>query len=248
MLAIRSCHHFKANPMSRSRHSKSSATLKLSARSVMLYSCEYDRTSRATRQRYIAGFSRSATSVPHAFMSKLRAHVADAERRQAILETIESASLVPARRLAAERERRNANVAAVAPIAEARRALGRAARCVGSVVASVELSEELSRLDAAYAQFESMCPGGIATGDSVLDAFRKLAASCEEVIRAVQAMPRGAAPSAESVNAWQRSWYAYQDMLAAVTRRPGLKRPAGWSAKEVRALVEGGQDAHSALR
>lgn len=137
---------------------KSSATLKLTKRTVMLYSCEYDRAAKATRQRYLAGFSRTATAIPHEFASKLRTGVLDPGRRQAMLERIEIEVLVPARQLEAERGRRNATMAALAPLVDARRAFGRAARCVESTETSEELEAELSRLRQAYEQLERVRP------------------------------------------------------------------------------------------
>lgn len=236
--------HFQLRAMSKAHRTNPSATLKLTKRNVMLYSCEYDRTAKATRQRYLAGFSRAATAIPPEFAGKLRACVADPGRRQAMLERIEIEVLVPARQLEAERGRRNATMAALAPLVDARRAFGRAARCVESAEASEELEAELSRLRQAYEQLERVHPSHTDGRDSLRAAFRNLTSACEQVAQAVQAMPRGTIASSDAVNAWQRTWYQYQDMLSAVTRRSAFKRPAGWSDKAVRAKVEAGDDAN----
>ena len=221
-------------------HQAGSGTLKLSKRTVMLYRSRYDREAKATRQNYVAGFSRSATEVPPAFMHALKQVVRQPERRQAMLSRIEIEVLVPARQSAVRAARRQVRLTALAPIAEARRALGRAARCLETVEAGEELSQELEGLSEAYQNFERLQSLGASKVLDVDGAIAALSAACTALSNAVNGLPRGTTIQPETINAWQRSWYLHQDMLATATRRAALKRPAGWSRPSVRRQVEQG--------
>lgn len=218
-----------------------SGTLKLSKRTVMLYRSQYDREAKATRQTYVAGFSRSATEVPQAFMNALKQVVRQPERRHAMLSRIEIEVLVPARQLALEAATRRVRLSALAPIAEARRALGRATRCLETMEPSAELHHELGGLREAYQNFERLQSLGAYVASDTDSAIAALSAACKTLSQAVQTLPRGTTIRPETVNAWQRSWYLHQDMLATVTSRAALKRPAGWSHPSVRAQVEQGR-------
>jgi hypothetical protein len=224
---------------------KPSSTLKISGRSVMLYRSEYDRAAKATRQRYLGGFSRSLTAIPPKFLKLLEAQTPDPEKRQAMLARIEVEALEPARQRAAEADKHRENVEAIAPVIEARRAVNKAARCVESAPDCAELSAELRKLQQAYDQVQVARPARDVSHDGTLHVFEALGAACDEVVDVLQRLPRGIAPSREAVNAWQRTWYQYQDMLSAVTRRSAFKRPAGWSDKKIRAKVESGRDANA---
>lgn len=221
-----------------------SSTLKISGRSVMLYRSEYDRATKATRQQYLGGFSRSLTAIPQRFLKLLEANTRDPKKLHAMLVRIENEVLEPARARAAEADKQRRNLDAIAPVVEARRAMNRAARCVESAPDCEELSAELGRLKQAYEQVLLAKPLDANRDDVALRAFEALGAACEQVVEAQQSMPRRTAPTHEAVNAWQRTWYQYQDMLSAVTRRSAFKRPAGWSDKTVRAMVEAGKDAN----
>lgn len=226
-------------------------TLKLSKRTVMLYASTYDRTVKATRQTYVAGFSRAATDVPAAFMSALRRIVRDPERREAMLARIELEVLIPARCLAIERQERQARLAALAPLMEARRVLHRAIGCAAGLARSKELELEASGLRALWREFEQQLPERDdehatqhATEHTDVDeAMGALCNAYKTLAQAVQALPRGASIDPSTVLAWQKSWYLHQDMLAAVTSRAALRRPAGWSSPAARARVEQGGDA-----
>jgi hypothetical protein len=211
----------------------------------MLYGSQYDREAKATRQTYVAGFSRSATEVPPAFMHALKQRVRQPERRQAMLSRIEIEVLVPARRLAIEVARRQMRLSALVPIAEARRALGRATRCLETVEPCAELSHELGSLSEAYQSFERSQSSSASKVLDVDGAIAALSAACTALTNAVNALPRGATIQPETINAWQRNWYLHQDMLATVTRRAALKRPAGWSRPSIRKQVEQGLAARS---
>lgn len=215
-------------------------TLKVSRRTVMLYKSQYDREAKATRQTYVAGFSRSATEVPPAFMLALKQLVRQPERRQAMLSRIEIEVLVPAREQAIEGARRQARLYAVAPIAEARRALGRALRSLEDMEPSAELNGEVRGLREVYQTFERLQSSGASQVWDVDGAIAALSAACTALSNAVHTIPRGTTIQPQTIDAWQRSWYLYQDMLATVTRRAALKRPAGWSHPSMRAKVEQG--------
>jgi hypothetical protein len=205
-------------------------TLKLSKRTVMLYASTYEREVKATRQRYVAGFSRSATEIPPAFLTALHQLVKDPERRQALLERIDTEVLVPARRAAMDAERRRSHLLSLQPLSEARRALGRATRSLNDIEVSAELREEFRRLDIAYQAlkgFEGQEAHKTLTIDDAIAAFTE---ACKGLSAAVQALPKRCALRPETVNAWQRSWYLHQDTLATATSRAALKRPAGWSS------------------
>lgn len=226
-------------------------TLKLSKRTVMLYTSTYDRTAKATRQTYVAGFSRSATDVPAAFMSALRRVVCDPERREAMLARIELEVLIPARCLAIERQERQARLAALTPLMEARRVLRRAIGCMAGLARSKELELEVGGLRAAWRELERQLPerdDECAThhADEHTDLDGAMCALCnayKTLAQAVQVLPRGASINSSTVLAWRKSWYLHQDMLAVVTSRAALRRPAGWSSPAARARVEQGGDA-----
>lgn len=219
--------------------------LKISGRSVSLYRSEYDRAAKATRQRYLGGFSRRLTAIPPKFLKLLEAQTPDPDKRHAMLARIEVEALEPARQRAADAERHRKNMETLVPVIEARRAVNRAARCVESAPDCAELTAELRKLQQAYDQVFLARPIRDVSDDGTLRAFVALGAACDEVVDVLQQrLPRGLAPSREAVNAWQRTWYQYQDMLSAVTRRSAFKRPAGWSDKAVRAKVEAGDDAN----
>jgi plasmid stabilization system protein ParE len=222
-----------------------SSTLKISGRSVMLYRSEYDRAAKATRQRYLGGFSRGLTAIPSKFLRLLESQTQDPDKRQAMLARIEIEALEPARQRASEAEKRRENLKAIAPVIEARRAVTRAARCVESAADCAELSAELRELQQAYDQVLLARPIRDVSDDGALHVFEALGTACDEVVDVLQRLPRRATPTREAVNAWQRTWYQYQDMLSAVTRRSAFKRPAGWSDKGVRTMVESGVDANS---
>lgn len=226
-----------------------SATLKLSKRTVMLYESRYDRAAKATRQTYVAGFSRNATEIPAAFMKALARLTMTPERREQMLARIEAEVLAPARERAAEIERRRAQLAALAPVAAAGRAVGRAVRCLDEAEASPERDAALASLQDTCAGVAALQPHAPSPSPTDIDgAIAAFAGACAQLTAAVRALPKGAALKAATVNAWQRSWYVHQDMQAAVTSRAALKRPAGWSRPRVRALVEQGLDAHEGLR
>lgn len=225
---------------------KGTGTLKLSARNVMLYRSEYDREARATRQTYVAGFSRSASQIPPAFLAALKKLVREPDRQQQMLSRIEIDVLVPARQRATDAAEHQARIAALAPLAEARRAVVRAARCAESQTTNPELNTELSKLREAFAIIGRVNPAAKMADSDVDAAIARLEAACAEVIRAVQALPKRAAISTATVNGWQRAWYSYQDMLAVATGRAALKRPAGWSDPSIRAAVVLGHDANQA--
>lgn len=219
-------------------------TLKLSKRTVMLYASTYEREVKATRQRYVAGFSRSATEIPPAFLTALRRLVKDPERRQEMLARIDTEVLVPAREASQEAERRRRHLVSLQPLSEARRALGRATRCLNSIERSAELREEFRRLDIAYQAlkgFEGQETHKTLTIDDAIAAFSK---ACKGLSASVQALPKRCALRPETVNAWQRTWYLHQDTLATATSRAALRRPAGWSSASVRKHVEEGMDAN----
>ena len=230
-------------------------TLKLSKRTVMLYASTYDRAVQATRQTYVAGFSRSATDVPAAFMRALRRIVSDPERREAMLARIELEVLIPARCLAIERQERQARLAALAPLMEARRVLRRAIGCTAGLARSKELEQEASSLRAVWCELEQLLPEHVTErvtervvghADEHTDLDEAMGALCnayKTLARAVQALPRGASIDPSTVLAWRKSWYLHQDMLAALTSRAALCRPAGWSSPAARARVEQGDDA-----
>lgn len=233
--------------MQQARKSRSSGTgtLKLSKRTVMLYKSSYDRESKATRQTYVAGFSRSATEIPPVFVTALRQLVRDPERRQEMLARIDTEVLVPAREASMEAERRRRHLTSLQPLSEARRALGRATRCLNGIESSAELQEEFRRLDSAYQElkgFEGQRASEVLDIDDAVAAF---ASACKALSASVQALPKRCALRPDTVNAWQRSWYLHQDMLATATSRTALRRPAGWSSTSVRKQVEDGLDANS---
>lgn len=234
------------HPVKKIRAGKGTGTLKLSARNVMLYRSEYDRKARATRQTYVAGFSRSASQIPPAFLATLKKLVCEPERQQQMLSRIETEVLVPARQRVTEAAERQARIAALAPLAEARRAVVRAARCAESQTTNPELNTELSKLREALAIIGRVNPTATTTDSDLDAAIAHLDAACAEVSRAVQALPKRAAISTTTVNCWQLAWYSYKDMLAVATGRAALKRPAGWSDPSIRAAVALGQDANHA--
>lgn len=219
-------------------------TLKLSRRTVMLYESHYDREVKATRQTYVSGFSRSATEIPPAFLTALRQLVKDPERRQEILTRIDTEVLVPAREASMEAERRRRHLVALQPLSEARRALGRATRCLNSIESSAELQEEFRRLDNAYRALKGFEGQGASEELDIDEAVAGFASACKVLSASVEALPKRCALRPETVNAWQRSWYLHQDMFATVTSRTALKRPAGWSSHSVRKQVEDGLDAN----
>lgn len=219
-------------------------TLKLSKRTVMLYASTYDRDIKATRQRYVAGFSRSATGIPPSFLTALRQVVKDPERRQAMLARIDTEVLVPARRAAVEAERRRSHLVSLQPLSEARRALGRATRCLNGIESSAELQEEFKRLDSAYQALKGFKGQEAHKAPTIDDAIAAFTEACKGLSASVQALPKRCTLRPETVNAWQRSWYLHQDTLATATSRAALRRPAGWSSATVRKHVEEGLDAN----
>lgn len=215
-----------------------SGTLKISKRNVMLYHSVYDRNAKATRQTYIVGFSRSAIEIPATFMKALKKFICDPIRRQFLLSRIETEVLIPARQSAINTAQKQARLTTLAPIVEARRALNRAVNCFNYVANGPELHHELAGLREAYQKLghdthsESVAAYDI---DSTISDFTQ---ACAALTQAVQALPKRSVIAPETVNAWQRSWYVHQDMLAIVTSRAALKRPAGWSHPSYRDLVE----------
>lgn len=232
--------------MQQARKSRSpgTATLKLSKRTVMLYKSRYDREAKATRQTYVAGFSRSATEIPPAFLTALRQLVKDPERRQALLARIDTEVLVPAREALMEAERRRRHLVSLQPLSEARRALGRATRCMNGIESSAELREELRRLDCAYQALKGFEVRGASEELNMDEAVAAFASACKALSAAVQALPKRCTLRPDTVNAWQRSWYLHQDMFATAASRTALRRPAGWSNASVRKQVENGLDAN----
>lgn len=232
--------------MQQARKSRSSGTgtLKLSKRTVMLYKSRYDREAKATRQTYVAGFSRSATEIPPAFVTAMRQLVRDPERRQEMLARIDNEVLVPAREASMAAERRRRHLVSLQPLAEARRALGRATRSLNSLESSVELQDELRRLDSAYQALKGFKGQEASEKLDMGEAVAAFASACKALSASVEALPKRCALRPETVNAWQRSWYLHQDMFATVTSRTALKRPAGWSSPSVRKQVEDGMDAN----
>lgn len=232
--------------MQQARKSRSSGTgtLKLSKRTVMLYKSSYDRESKATRQTYVAGFSRSATEIPPAFVTALRQLVRDPERRQEMLARIDTEVLVPAREASMEAERRRRYLTSLQPLSEARRALGRATRCLNGIESSAELQEEFRRLDGAYQALKGFEGQGASEELDMDEAIAAFASACKALSAAVQALPKRCALRPDTVNAWQRSWYLHQDMFATAASRTALRRPAGWSNAAVRKQVEDGLDAN----
>lgn len=228
----------------RKLRSPGTATLKLSKRTVMLYKSRYDREAKATRQTYVAGFSRSATEIPPAFLTALRQLVKDPERRQEMLARIDTEVLVPAREASMEAERRRRHLVSLQPLSEARRALGRASRCLNGIESSAELQEEFRRLDNAYQALKGFEGQGASEELDIDEAVAGFASACKVLSASVEALPKRGALRPETVNAWQRSWYLHQDMFATVTSRTALKRPAGWSSPSVRKQVEDGLDAN----
>lgn len=219
-------------------------TLKLSRRTVMLYTSHYDREVKATRQTYVSGFSRSATEIPPPFLTALRQLVKDPERRQEMLARIDTEVLAPAREASMEAERRRRHLVSLQPLSEARRALGRATRCLSGIESSAELMEEFRRLDSAYQALKGF-GGQRASEELDMDeAVAAFASACKALSASVQALPKRCALRPDTVNAWQRSWYLHQDMLATATSRTALRRPAGWSSASVRKQVEDGLDAN----
>jgi hypothetical protein len=204
----------------------------------MLYRSVYDRNAKATRQTYVIGFSRSATEIPATFMTALKQFIRDPMRRQSLLSRIETEVLVPARQSAIDAVQKQARLATLAPIAEARRALNRAAHCFASVAKGPELHHELAGLREAYQQLSHDTQSISVAACTIDSTISDLTHTCAALARAVQALPKRSVIAPETVNAWQRSWYAHQDMLAIVTSRAALKRPAGWSHPTYRALVE----------
>lgn len=219
-------------------------TLKLSRRTVMLYESHYDREVKATRQIYVSGFSRSATEIPPAFLTALRQLVKDPERRQEMLARIDTEALVPAREASMEAERRRRHLTSLQPLSEARRALGRATRCLNGIESSAELQEELRRLDSAYQALKGFEGEGASEDLDMDEAVAAFASACKALSAAVQALPKRCALRPDTVNAWQRSWYLHQDMFATAASRTALRRPAGWSNAAVRKQVEDGLDAN----
>jgi len=219
-------------------------TLKLSRRTVMLYASHYDREVKATRQTYVSGFSRSATEIPATFLTALRQLVKDPERRQEMLARIDTEVLVPAREASMESERRRRHLTALQPLSEARRALGRATRCLNGIESSTELQEEFRRLDSAYQALKGIEGQGASEESDMDEAIAAFASACKALSASVQALPKRCALRPDTVNAWQRSWYLHQDMLATATSRAALRRPAGWSSTSVRKQVEDGLDAN----
>lgn len=219
-------------------------TLKLSRRTVMLYESHYDREVKATRQTYVSGFSRSATEIPATFLTALRQLVKDPERRQEMLARIDTEVLVPAREASMEAERRRRHLTSLQPLLEARRALGRATRCLNGIESSAELQEEFRRLDIAYQALKGFEGQEAHKTQTIDDAIAAFAEACKGLSAAVQALPKRCALRPETVNAWQRSWYLHQDTLATATSRAALRRPAGWSSASVRKHVEEGLDAN----
>ena len=229
----------------RKARSPGTGTLKLSRRTVMLYKSSYDREAKATRQTYVSGFSRSATEVPAAFLTALRQLVKDPQRRQEMLARIDNEVLQPAREASLETERRRTRLLALAPLAEARRTLGRAARALENIEPSSELVTELQGLQSAYQSLQLFEVSAASERLPLDEAIAAFASACRALSESVQSLSKRSALSTQTINAWQRSWYLHQDMFATATSRSALRRPAGWSNASVRKHVESGMDANS---
>jgi len=73
--------------------------------------------------------------------------------------------------------------------------------------------------------------------ESLMDALGALNRACEHAQSLYKRLPKGELPD-DVVLEFQKSWFAYQDLLATLRARKSMARPAGWS--NLRAQICGG--------
>ena len=238
-----------------------SVSLKINRTSVMLYANRYVRLpdgSGASSQSYLGSFPVTATELPAAFESLLRAATAGRpERYQALMERIETDVLTPARqREAEETARRN-----LQGIENALRWAAQNLEAIPNLPAYRDLIDrpELQRLLAnllgASARLascmQSAMPVDTATpstesnpvAEERLQALlTNLENTCVEIgallPESAQVFKRGHIFERETVALVKRLWFRTSDVIARLGSRAQFRRPAGWSALRPSVLEE----------
>lgn len=238
-----------------------SVSLKINRTSVMLYANRYIRLpdgSGASSQAYLGSFPITATEIPAAFESLLRAATAGRpERYQALMERIETDVLIPARqREAEETARRNRQA-----IEKALHWAGQNIEAIPSLPAYNELIDrpELQRLLANLlgasatlaSRMQSAMPVDTPTpsaepnpvAEERLQALlTNLENTCVEIgallPESAQVFKRGHIFERETVALVKRLWFRTSDVIARLGSRAQFRRPAGWSALRPSVLEE----------
>lgn len=238
-----------------------SVSLKINRTSVMLYANRYVRLpdgSGASSQAYLASFPITATELPVAFESLLRAATTGRpERYQALRQRIDVEVLIPARqREAEETARRN-----LQGIENALRWAAQnleAIHCLpayNDLIDRPELQRLLANLLDTSATLASNMQPGMQTETPTPPAepnplpeqrlqalMTNLENTCLEIgallPESAQIFKRGHIFERETVALVKRLWFRTSDVIARLGSRGQFRRPAGWSALRLSVLKE----------
>lgn len=230
-----------------------SVSLKINRTSVMLYANRYVRLpdgSGASSQSYLGSFPVTATELPAAFESLLRAATAGRpERYQALMERIETDVLIPARqREAEETARRN-----LQGIENALRWAGQNLEAIPKLPAyrdlidHPELQRLLTDLRRAFEPLLSNIQPAMQVETPIPPAepnplpeqrlqalLTSLENTCVEIgallPESAQVFKRGHIFESETITLVKRLWFRTSDVIASLGSRAQFRRPGGWSA------------------